>query len=158
MSMTYSRQMQAYRANQVMTADPGTILLMLYQGAIDFLCRAQEAMERKEMAEKGLYINKTLAIVSELLSSLNLEVGGEVAQNLEALYLFMISHITTANVKNDPRCLAEMIQMLSTLKTGWEGAIASERKRTASEVPQTVPLAAQSPLLTSHESTLAARA
>ena len=156
--MTYGRQMQAYRTNQVMTADPGTILLMLYQGAIDFLRRAQEAMERKDMAEKGLYINKTLAIVSELLASLNLEVGGEVAQNLEALYLFMISHITTANVKNDPRFLTETIQMLSTLKAGWEEAIASERKRTAGEVPQADPLIAQPPLPTPHESTLAARA
>lgn len=156
--MTYSRQMQAYRANQVMTADPGTILLLLYQGAIDFLCRAQEAMERKDMAEKGLYINKTLAIISEFLTSLNLEVGGEVAQNLEALYLFMISHITTANVKNDPQCLTETIQLLSTLKAGWEEAIASERKRAVGEVPPTSPVIAQPPSPVSHESTFVARA
>ena len=156
--MTYGRHLQEYRSNQVMTADPGTILLMLYQGAIDFLRRAQEAMERKDMAEKGLYINRTLAIVSELLASLNLEVGGEVAQNLEALYLFMISHITTANVKNDPQFLTETIQMLATLKAGWEEAIASERKRIAGEIPQADPLIAQPPLPEPHESTLAARA
>lgn len=156
--MTYGRNLQAYRSNQVMTADPGTILLMLYQGAIDFLRRAESAMERKDMAEKGLYINKTLAIVSELLESLNFEVGRDVARNLESLYLFMISHITAANVKNDPQLLVETIQMLSTLKEGWTEAVASERKRLASGDPQAAPLISTQMVPTSHESTLAVRA
>ena len=156
--MTYGRNVQAYRSNQVMTADPGKILLMLYQGAIDFLRRAESAMERKDMAEKGLYINKTLAIISELLASLNFEVGGDVARNLESLYLFMFSHITAANVKNDSRLLAETAQLLSTLKEGWEAAVASERKLTANESAQATPVAAAPVLPTRHESTLAVRA
>ena len=156
--MTYGRNLQAYRSNQVMTADPGTILLMLYQGAIDFLHRAESAMERKDMAEKGLYINKTLAIISELLASLNFEVGGDVARNLEALYLFMTSQITAANVKNNSQLLAETIQMLSILKDGWEKAVASERQRTVSENSQTTPVISTQLLPTRHESTLAVRA
>ena len=156
--MTHGCNLQAYRANQVMTADSGTILLMLYQGAIDFLHRAETAMERKDMAEKGLYINKTLAIVSELLASLNFEVGGDVARNLEALYLFMTSHITAANVTNNSQLLAETIQIFATLKEGWEEAVASERKRFASEDPKVAPAISAQMLSTLHESTLAVRA
>jgi len=156
--MTYGRNLQAYRSNQVMTADPGTILLMLYQGAIDFLHRAESAMERKDMAEKGLYINKTLAIVSELLASLNFEIGGDVARNLESLYFFMISHITSANVKNDPQLLTETIQMLSTLKEGWTEAVASERKRLANEESSTAPMVSPQIGTIPHEPVLAVRA
>jgi len=156
--MSYGRHVQAYRANQVMTADPGTILLMLYQGAIDFLRQAKTGLEKKDMAEKGLYINKTLAILSELLTSLNFEVGGEVARNLEGLYLFMIDHITNANLYNDPRLLEEALALLSTLKEGWEGAVTSERKRLAEETLRQPSVSAQPSVATRHESTVAARA
>ena len=156
--MTYGRHVQAYRTNQVMTADPGAILLMLYQGALDFLRQAKDAMERKDMAGKGMFINKTLAIVSELLTSLNFDIGGDVARNLESLYLFMIDHITNANLYNDPRLLEETITLLSTLKEGWEGAIASERKRVAEETATQASLIPQPSLSTGHESTVVTRA
>jgi flagellar protein FliS len=156
--MTYGRHVQAYRTNQVMTADPGAILLMLYQGALDFLHQAKDAMGRKDMAEKGVFINKTLAIVSELLTSLNFDIGGDVARNLESLYLFMIDHITNANLYNDPRLLEETITLLSTLKEGWEGAVAAERKRVAEETATQASLIPQPSLSTRHESTVATRA
>jgi flagellar protein FliS len=156
--MTYGRHVQAYRANQVMTADPGTILLLLYQGAIDFLRQAKSSIEKKDIAEKGLYINKTLAILSELLASLNFAIGGEVARNLEGLYLFMIDHITNANVYNDPQPLEETISLLVMLKEGWEGAVASERKRLAEEIAGQASTPPQPSLTTRHDSTVAARA
>jgi flagellar protein FliS len=156
--MIYGRHVQAYRTNQVMTADPGAILLMLYQGTLDFLRQAKDAMERKDMAEKGLFINKTLAIVSELLASLNFDIGGDVARNLEGLYLFMIDHITNANLSNDPRLLEETITLLATLKEGWEGAIASERKRVAEETATHAPIIPQPSTFPHHESTVATRA
>jgi flagellar protein FliS len=156
--MTYDRHMQAYRTNQVMTADPGSILLLLYQGAIDFLRQAKSGMEKKDMAGKGLYINKALAILSELLASLNFEIGGEVARNLEGLYLFMLNHITNANVRNDPQLLEEALSLLITLKEGWEGAVVSERKRVVEGAASQSPILSRPSLATSHESTVAARA
>lgn len=156
--MTYGRHVQAYRTNQVMTADPGAILLMLYQGALDFLRQAKDATERKDMAAKGLFINKALAIISELLTSLNFDIGGDVARNLESLYLFMIDHITNANLHNDPQLLEETIRLLSTLKEGWEGAVASERKRLAEETISQASLMPQPSIATPHESTVVTRA
>ena len=141
--MSSARYLQAYRQNQVSTADPGTLLLLLYQGAIDFLRQAKASLERGEIAEKGRCITRALAIISELLTSLNFAVGGEVARNLESLYLFMLDHITAANLRNDTGLLQDTIALLSTLKEGWEGAVAAERRRVAQE---------------SHEHSLGARA
>lgn len=133
MSLNSVRHLQAYRQNQVTTADPGTILLMLYQGTIDFLRQAKTSLERRDMAEKGRCITRALAIISELLTSLNFEIGGEMARNLESLYLFMLEQITAANVGNDPKPLDDAIALLSTLKEGWDGAVAAERKRATQE-------------------------
>lgn len=129
--MNYTRYLQTYRENQFHTADPGTILLMLYQGAIDFLKQAKTHLETGNTGEKSRYITRAHAILSEFLVSLNFEAGGELAHNLEDLYLFMLDQLTTANLSNDPKPLEVVISLLATLKEGWEGAIAAERKRAA---------------------------
>ena len=123
--------LQAYQQNRVSTADPGTILLALYQGAIDFLNKAKESMQAGDVAEKGRYINKTLAILAEFQTSLDFEVGGEIAQNLDDLYIYMSEQITAANMSNDPKPIDIVLSLLETLQEGWEGAVASERKRAA---------------------------
>lgn len=155
--MTYGRHMQAYRANQVMTADPGTILLLLYQGAIDFLRQAKNGLEKKDMAEKGQNISRALAIIGELQASLNFEVGGEVAHNLDNLYLFMTNHVTKANLSNDAQLLEETIALLATLKEGWEGAVLSERKRMAEEAVPQLSTSSRPSLARPYESTVTAR-
>lgn len=129
--MNFARHLQTYRENQFHTADAGTILLMLYQGAIDFLNQAKTHLENGNIAEKSRLISRAHAILSELLVSLNHEVGGEVARNLESLYLFMLEQLTTANLQNDPKPLEMVVSLLVTLKEGWEGAIAAVRKRAA---------------------------
>jgi flagellar protein FliS len=127
--MSYARHVQTYRQNHASTVDSGTLLLMLYQGAIDFLQLARTNLEKGDMAEKGRYVMKSLAIISELLVSLDVKVGGEVARNLEQLYLFMLDQITIANVNNDPEPLARVVSLLTTLKGGWEGAVSEVRKQ-----------------------------
>jgi flagellar protein FliS len=127
--MSYARHVQTYRQNHASTVDSGTLLLMLYQGAIDFLQLARTNLEKGDMAEKGRYVMKSLAIISELLVSLDVKVGGEVARNLEQLYLFMLDQITIANVSNDPEPLARVVSLLTTLKGGWEGAVIEVRKQ-----------------------------
>jgi flagellar protein FliS len=104
---------------------------MLYQGAIDFLNQAKTHLANGNMAEKSRYINRTHAILAELLASLNVTVGGELAHNLQGLYLFMLDQLTTANLRNDPQPLEVVVSLLSTLKDGWEGAIAAVRRRAA---------------------------
>src|SRR5262245_2312164 len=126
--MTYSRQLQTYRQTQAATVDSGTLLLMLYQGTIDFLRQARESLERNNMADKGYYVMKALAIISELRISLDFKVGGEIAHNLEQLYLFMLDQITIGNLNNDPEPFTQVIALLTTLKGGWDGAVVEARK------------------------------
>lgn len=127
--MSYARHLQTYRQNHAATVDPGTLLLMLYQGTIDFVRQARESLERKNMADKGYYVLKALAVIAELRVSLNFEVGGEVALNLEQLYLFMCEQITIANVNNDPEPFTHVITLLTTLKAGWDDAIIAARRQ-----------------------------
>ena len=127
--MSYTRHLQTYRQNHAATVDPGTLLILLYQGTIDFVRQARESLERKNMADKGYYVLKALAIIAELRVSLNFEVGGEIALNLEQLYLFMCDQITIANVNNDPEPFTQVMTLLTTLKEGWEEAIVAARRQ-----------------------------
>ena len=129
--MTNVRHLQAYKENQITTTDSGTVLLMLYQGAIDAVNRAAEHMAEGNMPEKGRLILLANDIINQFVVSLDHDAGGEVARNLEALYSFMLEQILIANVQNDRRPLQTVASLLSTLKQGWESAIADQRKRAA---------------------------
>jgi flagellar protein FliS len=124
-------QLQAYKRNQLTTTDSPTVLLMLYQGTIDALNRAQASMAAGDMAEKGQEILRANDIINQFLASLDYEIGGELAHNLEGLYRYMLDQILIANVNNDPAPLALVVSLLSTLKVGWEEAIAAQRRKVA---------------------------
>jgi flagellar protein FliS len=127
--MTAVRQLQAYKETQITTTDPGTVLLLLYQGAIDSLNRAAAFMAAGNMADKGNQILKANDIINQFIASLDFEVGGELAHNLESLYRFMLQQILAANANNDPKPLTTVVSLLSTLKSGWDEAVASQRRR-----------------------------
>src|SRR6185295_13449875 len=129
--MNKLRQLQAYKRHQVTTTDSATALLLLYQGTIDSLNRAQASMAANDMADKGREILRANDIINQFLVSLDYESGGELINNLEALYLYMLEQILLANVKNDPAPLSVVVSLLSTLKSGWEEAIATQRKQAA---------------------------
>jgi flagellar protein FliS len=129
--MTAVRQLQTYKENQITTTDPGTVLLLLYQGAIDALNRANAFMAAGNMADKGKQILKANDIINQFIASLDFEVGGDLAHNLDGLYRFMLDQILVANARNDPQPIATVVSLLSTLKSGWEEAVASQRKRVA---------------------------
>jgi flagellar protein FliS len=124
-------KLQAYQRNQLTTTDSATVLLMLYQGAIDSVNRARQSMEQGDMAEKGKHILRVNDIVSQFMASLDYEIGGELAQNLEGLYRYMLDQMLVANVKNDPKPLEVVASLLITLKQGWEEAVATQRKKVA---------------------------
>jgi flagellar protein FliS len=129
--MSSVRQLQVYRDNQITTADPGTILLMLYEGAIDSLKRAKGHLATGNMAEKGKCILRAHDIITQFVASLDYDVGGELAHNLEGLYRFMLDQILLANMENDSSRLQQVILLLSTLKDGWEAAVVAQRKNAA---------------------------
>ncbi|HEX2385610.1 MAG TPA: flagellar export chaperone FliS [Candidatus Binatia bacterium] len=124
------------RTGRLDIGDKGAILLMLYNTAIELLEEAKTALERGDLAGKGVHISQAHAIISELLASLDFEVGGELAMNLENLYLFMLDQLMAAHIKNEPKALDAVLSILRPLYVSWEGAIAAERQRIAQEYEQ----------------------
>ena len=105
----------------VASADPHKLILLLYQGALLAISSAKNQMLRKDVAAKGKSISHAIMIIDEgLKSSLDKNVGGELAENLSALYEYMNQRLLVANLKNDIAALDEVTGLLTELKGAWE--------------------------------------
>ncbi len=116
-----------YQRTAVTTASREQILLLLYEGAIRFVKQAIVAMEEKRIAEKGRTISRATAIISELMATLNFKVGGELAADLENLYIFMIDKLIEGNIDNRVECLRQVEGLLATLYSAWKDIIENPR-------------------------------
>lgn len=106
---------------EVNNANPHRLIQLLYAGAIDRLTVAQGAMERKDLSLKGEQISKAISIIGGLRASLDLEAPGELPANLDQLYEYMEVRLLQASTANNQELLAEVIELLKTLKSGWDG-------------------------------------
>jgi flagellar protein FliS len=101
-------------------ASPVGLIVMLYDGAITALRKAQGEIARNNYIEKGKLIGKGLDIINGLDTVLNLEKGGEVTANLRELYTYMKHRLGVANLKNDAEILGEVIRLLEDLHDAWK--------------------------------------
>ena len=108
-----------YQKANVTTADRVRIVVMCYEGCIANASRAQEEMRKGNVADKGVYLGKATAIVTELLSTLDKERGGELAERLELLYRYVLHSFSQANLKQDPTLMDGALRVLKELKEGW---------------------------------------
>jgi len=111
---------EAYQQAAVTTQSKGRLIVMLYDGAIKFLKLAIKELEATNYAAKGQYINRAQDIINELNTVLDMEAGGEIAQNLRRLYLFMNRHLTQANARRDPQMIREVVTLLEELNQSWK--------------------------------------
>jgi len=112
--MTHS----TYLENEVMTASPGKLVILLYEGAIRFLRRLDGLEYSKNIELKNHNINKAYAIISELQSSLNMDYK-EISEPLFSLYNYMSSKLVEANIRNNPEGVQDVIHLLNELKEAW---------------------------------------
>lgn len=127
----------------VAAASPHKLISLLFEGAILSVSAAKAHMQRKEIAAKGEAISKAIAIIDEGLKvSLDEKAGGELAQNLKALYEYMCQRLLVANLKNETEPLDEVGCLLADLKEAWE-AIGKQQPvavpAAASPQPEQVP-------------------
>lgn len=106
---------------QLVEASPHRLIQMLLEGALDRLAQAQGAMMRGQVAEKGLLIGKAVKIVCGLREALNKEQGGQLAENLDGLYEYIVHQLTQANLKNDAQALQHVASLLREIKESWDG-------------------------------------
>lgn len=127
-----------YRRNEVSTSSQGKLILMMYDGAINFVKMIKKSVEENNPAQKGIYIRKTHDIINELSCSLDIKKGGEVAAKLENLYQFIIKQLIVVNIKSDPRALESILNILTTLRAGWE-QIVNKQGSIATDIPTPLP-------------------
>ena len=104
----------------VTSADPHELVSMLFNGAIKSISEAKTHLQNKDIAARGKAISKAIAIIDEGLKiSLDDKLGGELAQNLKALYEYMCHRLLTASIKNEVAPLDEVIGLLNELSEAW---------------------------------------
>ena len=124
---------QSYRRTNVVTADPGKLVIMCYEGAIDNLMIAKQKNAEKKYEEKSRHINKTRDIIDELLCSLDFEKGGLIAGNLESLYNYITRRILQADVNKDVGAFDEVIGILRELLSAWEEMFTTPKRELQGE-------------------------
>ncbi|HHC73195.1 MAG TPA: flagellar export chaperone FliS [Thiotrichales bacterium] len=120
----------------VADATPHRLIQMLLEGALDKISTARGHMLRGEITAKGRHISWAISIIDGLRGSLDMEAGGEIADNLEALYTYMKERLLQANVRNEPELLDEVAGLLSTIKEGWDGIPQEFRNASREELDQ----------------------
>jgi flagellar protein FliS len=121
----------SYAENEILTADPEKLVLLMYQGAIKFIRQARLAIAEKRVEDAHNTILRAYAIVAELMATLDKERGGEIATNLERCYEFMLSHLRSADAVKDDKLLYEVESLLVPLAETWEAAFFKNGARIA---------------------------
>lgn len=107
--------------SKVHSADPHMLISMLFQGALLAIANAKNGILRKDIPAKGIAISKAIAIIGEgLHASLDKKAGGEIAENLAALYDYMVFRLSDASINNDITKLDEVTNLLTDLKGAWD--------------------------------------
>ena len=116
---TYSNYQNAYKKASVNTLDQNKLIIMLYDGAIKNANFAVQYMESGEIEKVHDSLIKTKNIVTELLATLNMEQGGEIAKNLKSLYSYMFSQLIEANMEKKSEPVLTVIDLLKELRGAW---------------------------------------
>ncbi len=116
----------AYQQTQVQCGTPLELVVKLYDGAITNIVKAREGLASGDLYAKRDGVSRALAIVSELQSSLDLKAGGEVAAQLDALYIYITGRLLAFSASMDVAAVDEAHRLLVTLRDAWQ-QIASTR-------------------------------
>ncbi len=123
-----------YQKTQVTSSNPEKILIMLYDGAINFTKIALDKMNKGDRAGKGKFIGNAQAIIAELMNTLNHDAAPVIAKDLERLYIYLIDEYIAANISNAPKHLDNIIRILTIMRDTWSEAVEVAKKERISGV------------------------
>ena len=109
----------AYKEQSILTATPGQLVVMLYDGCLRFLHQAAYAMREDDMTVAGNRLSRAEAIIDELLTTLDLEQGGEIASRLQGIYVFCNRQLLEARANRDPELIETVSGLLAELRDSW---------------------------------------
>jgi flagellar protein FliS len=118
----------------VADASPTRLVQIMYEHILAQLVTAQGCMQRisdnlplADVIAKGKAIGKAVRLINQLNATLDMDRGREIAGNLRSLYEYMLSRLTVANLKNDPRIVAEVLELVRKVKSGWDQIVTDQR-------------------------------
>jgi flagellar protein FliS len=118
----------------VADASPTRLVQIMFEHILSELATAQGCMERiknnlplNDVVAKGKSLGKAIRLINQLNNTLDMERGGEIAENLRALYVYVLERLTLANVTNDARIVAEAALLVRRVKEGWDGIVTDAR-------------------------------
>ena len=109
----------AYKQQSILTATPGQLVVMLYDGCLRFLNQAAYAMRGGDITESNARLSRAEAIIEELHSTLDMEKGGVVASRLQGIYVFSSKHLSDARLNRKPENIEKVSALLSELRDAW---------------------------------------
>lgn len=115
--------LQQYSTVQISTVDRGRLLVMLYDGCINFLKLSKEGLENKDIPKFARFLSKSQAIISELMLTLDFEKGGEIAKDLDRIYDFALFYLTEANLEKNPEKISKVIGIISTIAEAYRDIV-----------------------------------
>lgn len=119
-----NQYLKTYQKNEVETASPEKILILLYDGAIQFLNKAKIAMKDNNIPEIHNNIMGCEEIIKEFINTVDEEKGGDFAIRIKALYQYFYNTLVMANIKKDESKIDEVLKHLVELRATWKQAIA----------------------------------
>lgn len=106
--------------SSVMSASPHQLIVMLFDGARSAMVRARLLLQQGDIPGKGMAISKAIDIIANgLKAGLDVEKGGELAENLSALYDYMTQRLMIANLHNDVKVIEEVEALLENIAEAW---------------------------------------
>jgi len=116
-------QLAAYQSvsvhGAVDEADPHRMVLMLMSAVMERLAKVRGCIERGEIVQRTKMLHSCVVLIGELRGSLNLDEGGELAQNLSSLYEYMVRRLLLANLKGDLAIVAEITSLMTEIRDAW---------------------------------------
>ena len=114
-----------YNNSKVLTASPGELTLMLYEGAIKFCNIAILAVEQKDIEKAHIHITKVERIIDYLRQTLDMQYP--VAQDFDRIYSYLGQRLVEANIKKDAEILEEVNEHLRSVRDTWKEVMRTSR-------------------------------
>ncbi len=117
---------EAYKRQQVLTATPEALTLMLYNGCLKFIDEGMKALEKKDYEATNTALQKAENIISEFRITLNMDY--EISHQLFPLYNYVYDRLVEGNLKSDPKQLEEAKDIVTELRDAWVLAMKKARQ------------------------------
>ena len=107
-----------YAQNNLGVESPAKLVEMMYEGVLRFNAQAKKAIKDEDIEKRAYWINRSIAVIAELLATLNYDAG-DVSMYLDGLYTYQIKLLTEANIENDPSKIDTVSNVFKGLLEAW---------------------------------------